>query len=141
MKSLLVLLVFMFLATDVSAATALTVQDVSETAYAISFDTADQAAGNTIANPSGDVFLLIQSNAGTSSVVISAANASVEIPGYGPLAKSDMTVTVTNGAQKIVGPFQTRAWNNSAGKLVLSYGPVASTSTVVKAFRLKPSLR
>lgn len=139
--SIALLVSFTMFAMPAMAQTALTVQDVSETAYQLSFDVSDQASGNTVANPNGDVFLLIKSVAGTSSITIDAPNSSIEVPGYGPLAKSDLTITVGAGEQKIVGPFQTRAWNSSAGKLVLSYLPVSQASTSIKAFRLKPSLR
>jgi hypothetical protein len=121
----------------VEAQTALTVQEISETAWTQELTAANQSAGNTIANPNGDVFLILKSTTGTSSVVIAARNATVTIPGYGPLTKSNMTVTVASGATKIVGPFVSRSWNSSAGNLVLSYAGLSIASTEVKALRLK----
>lgn len=119
--------------------TALTVQEISETAYTQSLSAADVTNGNSVSNPNGDVFLLANC-VGTCTMTLASAAASVEVPGYGPLTKSDLVVTFTTGQTKLVGPFQTRAWNTS-GNLLLSYGSVVSGSVTLKALRLKPSLR
>lgn len=120
--------------------TALTVQEISETEYSVSASAADQTNGNSIANPNGDVFLLLSSTAGTCVHTIAAGASSVEVPGYGPLTKSALAVSCGSGTQKLVGPFQTKAWNTS-GNLLLSYSGAGVASCTVKALRLKPSLR
>lgn len=123
--------------------TALTVQEISETAFTEVFTDADQANTNSVSNPNGDVFLMLQNptgSPGTGVVTISAGTATVEIPGFGPLTKSDLAVSLTAGEVKIVGPLQSRAWNNSSGLIILTTTGAGSASVAMKALRLKPSL-
>jgi hypothetical protein len=137
----LVLLSLVFLSLPTFATqTALTVQDLSETEYQVSATAADQSNGNSIPNPNGDVFLLLSSTAGTCVHTIAAGQASVTVPGYGPLTKSNLAVSCGSGVQKLVGPFQSKAWNTS-GSLLLSYTSAATASCTVKALRLSPTLR
>ena len=124
--------------------TALTVQELSETAYTKSFSDADTTNTNSILNPSGDVFLVLENpsgSGGSATVTVSAGTSTVEVPGYGPLTKSALAVSLADGETKFVGPFQTRGWNNSSGQLIVAATGAASGSVNLKAFRLKPSLR
>ena len=136
---LLVLSVFLYLPAY-AVQTALTAQEISETEYQVSASAADQTNGNSISNPNGDVFLLLSSTAGTCVHTLAAGTSSVEIPGYGPLTKSALAVSCGSGVQKLVGPFQSRAWNTS-GNLLLSYSAASTASCTVKALKLKASLR
>lgn len=138
-KLALLLLVFLSLPAF-GVQTALTVQEISETEYQVSASAADQTNGNSVANPNGDVFLLLSSTAGTCVHTLAAGTASVEVPGYGPLTKSNLAVSCGSGVQKLVGPFQTKAWNTS-GNLLLSFSAASTASCTVKALRLKASLR
>lgn len=123
------------------APTALTVQELSETAYTQSLTAADTANGNKVSNPNGDVFMILSNAGGVSAdVVFDAAASSVEVPGYGPLAKSDLTVSLGATTTKLVGPFAKRAWNDSSGFVQLTFTGAGSNSVTVKALRLKPSL-
>lgn len=133
----LIFLVTFSVANFAKAQTALTVQEISETAWTQSLDTANQSAGNTVANPNSDVFLILKSATGTASVMITARDATVEIPGYGPLTKSNMTISISSGDTKIVGPFVSRSWNSSSGNIVLSYIGLSTASVQVKALKLK----
>lgn len=120
--------------------TALTVQEISETAWTQSLSNADQANGNSVANPNGDVFLILSGTAGTSTVTITAQAPSIEFPGYGPLTKANLAIQLTSGQTKIVGPLQSRSWNNSAGNIILSFSSAETTSVAMKALKLKTSL-
>lgn len=126
-----------------AAPTALTVQEVSETAAAMSTTTADTTNLNSISNPSGDVFLVAtNSHASSSATVTVGANGSTfEFPGYGSVTKASNTITLAAQETQIVGPFQTRTWNNSSGLVIVTTTGTASGSVQLKALRLKPSLR
>jgi hypothetical protein len=135
----LILFILLFALPALAVPTALTVQEISETAWTQSLTAGDTSNGNSILNPSGDVFLVLSSATDESVFTIASQADSVEIPGYGTLTKSDLAITVAAGATKIVGPLNTRAWNDSAGKIQITYTGAGTPS--LKALRLKPSLR
>lgn len=135
-KQIIFTITFLF-SVLVNAQTALTVQEISETPWTQSLTAADQTSGNTILNPNSDVFLILKSATGTASVQVTARDATVEIPGYGPLTKSNMTISIASGDTAIVGPFVSRSWNSSAGKIVLSYIGLSTASVQVKALKLR----
>lgn len=141
MKFIIVAL-FMFVSTVVFAApTTLTVQELSETEYTQSLTTVDTTNGNRVLNPNGDIFFILSNPGGSSaSVVFDAASSSVEVPGYGPLTKADLTVSLGATTTKLVGPFAKRAWNDSSGYVQLTFTGAGSNSVAVKALKLKPSL-
>ena len=114
-------LCFYFYSVQVHAQTAITVQTTSETDITPGGTTGgtDHAAGWTVTNPNGDVMLLIENTAATGSAVITitAQDVSVTVPGYGPLTKANLSITVGVNAQKIVGPFPPRVWNDTSGNI------------------------
>lgn len=126
-----------------AAPTALTVQEVSETSATVSPTTADTTNLNSIANPTGDIFLIATNSHASSSatVTVGANGATFEFPGYGSVTKASNTITLAAQETEIVGPFQTRTWNNSSGLVIVTTTGTASGSVQLKAFRLKPSLR
>lgn len=138
MKWLMVTICLLF-AGLASANTTLTAQEVSETPYTLSWSAADVASGHQVANPNGDVFLLFGAT-GTASVTIDSPTESFEIPGYGTVTKADTSLNMSDGKRVLIGPFRTRAWNNSSGFVLWSYSGIASASVLVKAFTLKSSL-
>jgi hypothetical protein len=118
------LIALLFLVSSVVAfgQTALTVVQVSETATLLADNSADTGSGNRIANPNGDVVLVLRNTHGSnaSTVTITAQGASVSVPGYGPMAKANLAVSLAAGEIKHVGPFPKRAWNNSSGQIVIT---------------------
>lgn len=141
MKLLVFLSIFL---TFAAQSAVLTVQEISESPWTQSLDDADQVDGDEFANPNGDVFLIF-SNASTDALgdataTVSAANASVELVGYGSLTKADLSVYLASEATRIVGPLPKRVYNSSGANVVISYTGVASDSISVKALRLRPQL-
>lgn len=106
---------------------ALTVQTAGETAIDIddSLENADSASGDTAANPNGQLYLYMENNAGNgdaATVTITAQKTTRNVPGYGPLTKANLVISLADGAQAMVGPLPKQPWNNSAGSVAISYG-------------------
>lgn len=138
MKSLYLLLIVFIFCGNLLAETALTVNNVSETAQALPFESGDEPNGNSAANHNGDVFFILRNDDGSNSGVVTftAQQTSKSVSGYGPLTKDDLAVTLTAGQQQIVGPFPARAWNNSSGLVILAFSGTASASISVATMRI-----
>jgi hypothetical protein len=67
------------------------------------------------------------------TVTIPAQNTSVNVPGVGVLTVADISVSVTNGTRKLIGPF-TLAYRNATGLVTINYS--ATTSVTAQAFKL-----
>lgn len=124
------------------AQSALTVSDVSETALTIGSSYANTVAGMYFPNAGGDVMVAIRNfeSADSATVTFTVQDASIEVPGYGPLTKSSLAVAVTAGQTKIVGPFKTGPWNDSNERVQMTFSG-SGTDVVVLPFRIAPSLR
>lgn len=141
MKYLIVALFFMVSSMALAVPTIKTVQEISETPFTQANVTVDSVNGDRFYNPNGDVFLVLNNpGASAGDFVIASQALSVDVPGYGPVVKSNLTVTVAAGVTKIVGPFAKRAWNNSDGYLTVTYSGAGAATLAIKAYRLKPSL-
>lgn len=116
---------------------ALTVQSVSETATAISYANANSGGNDTCANKDGKVFIHFKNpGASSASAIVDAITTSKNVPGFGPLAKTDLTVSLSAGQDKIVGPFTTGAWVNSSGNIVITYSGAGAADVDVACLRL-----
>lgn len=121
--------------------TALTVTRLSETAVLFPYQNADSANGNSIQNRTGDVFLAVKvpsGGAGSATVTIVAQNTTNTVPGWGPLTKANLAVALTVGQEKLVGPFPARAWNNSAGNMIVTYSGAGAADVDIAALRAIP---
>lgn len=114
----------------------LTVQTVTSSGVTPTYVSA-AVAGDQVANPDGDTFVHVKNTSTASKVVtVTAQQTSVSnVPGYGTLTKSSVTVTVpaTTG-DKLIGPFPLLAFNNASGRLAVTYSAV--TSLTIAALRL-----
>lgn len=140
---LMMAVVSLFTATAHAAPTTLTVQELSETPWTQALTAVDTANGNRVLNPNGDVFLILSNptgSGGSATVTFTAQTTSVEFPGYGPVTKSNLAVSLSDGDTKLVGPFSKRSWNDGSGYLVFATTGAVSASVTVKALRLKQSL-
>lgn len=102
----------------------LTVQRVSLSGLAAAFVAAD-AAGDEFVN-SGKAVLYVKNNgAGEVTVTVDSQRQC----NYG--FDHDVQVTVPAGGERIIGPFQRERFNDSEGKVVISYSDVAEVSVAV----------
>lgn len=116
---------------------ALTVQQVSETPAAITYANANSGGTDTCANKDGKVFVHFKNTGESSaSAIISAIATSRTVPGYGPLTKANLTVTLTAAQDKVVGPLTTGAWVNSSGNIVITYSGAGAADVSVACLRL-----
>jgi hypothetical protein len=117
--------------------TALTVTKLSETSANIPWENADNANGNSALNNNGDVFFLFKNGSGvsTATVTITAQSAAPSVSGYGPLTKSNVTVSLAASGEEMVGPFNALVWNNSSDQIIVSYAGDASADVDVAALR------
>lgn len=89
------------------------------------------ANGDTFADDGrGRTFLHVKNGGGGSiNVTIPAQVASVNVPGYGSLARADLVVAVAAGAERMIGPFAEIAFKNSSGLVTVNYSAVTSVTS------------
>lgn len=119
---------------------AVTVNEIDDSA-AVAFTPvdADEASGDTFVNSNGDLALYFINESGTdaATVTLTAQETSKDVSGYGQMSKSNLTISLAAGEDKIVGPLEKRAWNDSSGNVNAAYSGTAAASVKVYAFRLK----
>jgi len=113
-----------------AAYTVQTIVDSGLTPALVSVASSDTAADDGTSR----TFIEVVNGAGAPiTVTIPSQQASVVVPGVGSLAVADITVSVTNGQRRLIGPFS-RAYINTAGNVTVNY---SSTTTITAgAFRL-----
>jgi hypothetical protein len=133
-------LLFLLLVTGISQAapTAISVVTLSETAAALAETANDASNGNKILNTNCDMFMVLKNSHVSDSAVVAvtAQGTSVNFPGYGPMAKASLSITLTAGQEKHVGPFRCNSWNDSSSYVQLTYSGAASSSVKVSPLRL-----
>lgn len=105
----------------------LNTQAISQTGIAPTF-VAGSAGGDTFRN-NGTNFIHVK-NGGASSITVTID--SVEKCNHG--FDHNLTVSVAAGAERIIGPFDEKRFNNESGQVSVSYSGV--TSVTVASFRL-----
>jgi len=121
----------------IGAETNLAVTTISETSAEFAELTNDTTNGNKMANPNGDLFVVLyNSGADTNTATFTAQRTSKDVPGYGTMTKANNTVSLTTGQRKIVGPFRSSAWNDSSGYVILNYSGTSSNAIKVSPLRV-----
>lgn len=94
--------------------------------------TAADVAGDKCANPGGDLAFFVK-NGGASSITVTR-----DIRASGPdgATVTDPSLTVPAGETRMFGPFPTGIYNDTDGRVNISYSDV--TSVTVLAVRLDP---
>lgn len=115
----------------------ISVQKVSETPLEATYSNADTVNGDKCVNKSGDVFLHLKNGgASEADVTVAAQVSSKDIPGYGPMSKSNLVVNIPAGEERFIGPFPSSAWSDSDGFLNWDYSGVGEADVDVAALRL-----
>lgn len=113
----------------------LTIQDVVEGGLQVAYEAAD-AADDTVLNVDGDVFLHVRNaDAGAIDVIVTAQDASEEVPGFGAMTKASVKVAVQAGGERFIGPFPKRAFNDATNRIRIAYS--FATNVTVAALRLR----
>lgn len=138
MKTLIIFSILFVAVLANAVETAITVQTVSETAVTPTASTgaADESNGFSVANLSCDVMLLVDNTtAATATVTITKQNSPI-VPGFGPITKSNVTVSLSAAVErKIVGPFPCQAFNNSSGSIVGTITGTNAANVAISPFR------
>lgn len=104
----------------------LAIQEVTEGGLTASYTPA-AAGGDSALNIGGDVILHVK-NGGAVAVTVTAQRTSKQIGGFGVLTKANILVSVPAGAERFIGPFPTRAFNDSTGRVRITYDQVVSVT-------------
>lgn len=113
------------------------VQAISETPLEATYGNADTENGDKCANKDGKVLLHLKNGgANEATVTVAAQRTSKEVPGYGPMTKSDLEITIPAGEERFVGPFPAGAWSDSSGNLNWSYGGDGAADVDVACLRI-----
>lgn len=107
----------------------LTVQNIVEAGLEASYAAAD-VAGDTFANPLGaHTFLHIKNgDASDMDVTIAALQSTYKDQFLGNLAKNDISVTVTAGEERFIGPIRAAAFGTAPD---IQYSAVTSVTVAV----------
>lgn len=107
----------------------LTVQDSAQAGLEVSFDAA-AGGGDEFANANGNTILLVNNGDG-SPVTVTIVTQST----YQGLALADQAVVVAAGEIEAIGPFNTDDFNDSNGRVQVTYSGV--TSLTVAAVKVR----
>lgn len=107
----------------------LTVSTITRSGIAPTY-VAAAALGDAFVN-TGRIFLHVKNGGGGSINVTVAEQVTADIAGY---TATDLVVAVPAGAERMIGPFPRSAYNDSNGKVQVSYSD--ETSVTVAALQL-----
>lgn len=107
----------------------LTTQRVVEAGLEASYSAA-AAGGDTFVNDTaGRTFLHVKNGGGSDiTVTIAAVRSNVSSGTYGPLTKEDISVSVTAGEDRFIGPVKVAAYGNNPD---IQYSDVTSVTLAV----------
>lgn len=113
------------------ARVALTVQDTSRTGLnsVSTAEAADAVNGNYFANSSQNVVVLIKNGSGGALTVTFET-----ITTYDSLNMPDLTVSIPNGEERIIGPFDNSKYGQTGNLVNVDYS--TGTSVTILAFKL-----
>ena len=104
---------------------ALTIQSANEAGLIISYSPAD-VAGDTFVNDGNTRLLVKNGGGGSLDVTITAQKTTTSLSGYGILTKQNQVLSVGAGAEAVIGPFPSTAFNNASGSVAVTYSGVTS---------------
>lgn len=113
--------------------TTLTRQDLADAGLLASY--ASCAGGGDAVDNDGKTFLHVKNGSvGSITVTVTAQVPTKLTDGFGTLTRSNIAVAIGAGAEKFLGPFPVRAFNDANGRLAITYSGV--TSLTIAAVRL-----
>ena len=89
-------------------------------------DTSATSDGDEFVNTGREVLVVVNSSSSDNdiNVTITAQTTSFTDPVLGTLTKANQVVAVNEGVTKVIGPFPTAAYNDSNGKVQITYSAV-----------------
>jgi len=106
----------------------LTIQNVVEAGLTETLAAAT-AGGDAIINTGADTILHVKNaGAGAVAVTITAQRTSKTVGGFGAMTKANIVVTVAAGAESFIGPFPVSAFDDSTGRVQITYDQVLTVT-------------
>lgn len=117
----------------------LTVGTIADTGTTLTLGAA-AAGGDEFPNPADEATMLVIANAsgGTVTVTITVQQATFAVPGRGSATKSNGGGNISTGTTRLFGPFPAETYNNTSGRVAISYS--STTSVTVQALRMPRSM-
>lgn len=110
----------------------LSIQDITDAGLDVTLSAADAGGDTFNQGARSDVFLYVDNGAASSvTVTVTAANTSKEVPNWGEMTVSDVSVAVPAGEFRLIGPFPLGPFTSTPD---VSYS--SATSVTVAAVRL-----
>lgn len=109
-----------------------TVQSVDEDGLDITFSAV--ASTDNFANDGKTLLLVKNGSGGNVQIDITSQVTTVEIPSYGNVTKADRSITIANGAQAILGPFNRAAFNDGSGLVEVTYDVTTSVTAAAISY-------
>ena len=105
----------------------LTVAQSSEAGVATG-DTSANSGGDEFVNTGNEVIIAVNSHGSDNdiNITITAQTTSFTDPVLGTLTKANQVVACNEGVTKMIGPFPPAAFNDSNGKVQITYSAVTS---------------
>jgi hypothetical protein len=131
--------IVLLLATSGAHAATLSRQNILESAAAGLVPTfaAVAVGGDVVTNSDGKTLIHVKNASGTSATVtVTAQSATVTHGGYGTVTRANFAATLSSaGAEVILGPFPTGAFNNSSDQIVISYSGGGAAGLTIAAYK------
>lgn len=107
----------------------LSVENVTESGLDATYNSA-AAGGDDFQNDSSErIFLHVKNgDASSHTVTVTAEDSSLEVPGYGTVSKSNVSVDVPASEDRFIGPFPRFAFGNTPA---ITYDAVTSVTVAV----------
>ncbi len=92
------------------------------------------AGGDTCPNDGFTFLLFVNGDAGSHTITITPAKATVKAQGgLGVVSKANVVLAVAAGDEALLGPFPPGLFNDGNGNLAISYNSVAATVKIMAA--------
>lgn len=133
----LISFLFVFLLSAYSfGVTTITAISLNETESADIFNDADEQTGNQVSNPANDLILIFNNAGGSAAVAtVTAQKTSFSVPGKGAVTKSNISITLAAGEVLAVGDLFGFVYNDSNGRVQITYSGASSASVEIAALR------
>jgi len=102
----------------------LTIQKVVEAGLKATYGAAS-VGGDAVLNVRGDIVLHVKNaDAASKTVTVTAQTTSKAVKGMGSMTKANIVAVIPNGEDWFIGPFSAEAYNDSAGKVQITYSAI-----------------
>lgn len=95
---------------------------------------AASAGGDTALNKGQTVLHVKNGDAVSHTVTVTAQVTTLDVTGYGEATFTNVAVAIPAGAERFIGPFPQKTFNNASGQVAITYDAV--TSVTIAALKM-----